>query len=74
MILLDPIKLTPDDRGICKCPECGADLTFIKSQPVEIVDGKLNMEDSEPHYLCDSCNSVYRSVVYTDYYQRYERK
>lgn len=71
---MEPIQLTPDANGKCKCPKCGAALTYVDSQPVQIVDGKLNMEDTESHYCCASCESIYRRIVGTAYYQWYQWK
>jgi len=70
---LKPMQLKRDLNGLCNCPRCGAVMRFIESQPVRIVDGKLNMDDVLEHYECDSCHSVYRKIVNTTYYQWNEK-
>lgn len=68
---MDPVKLVRDADNNCKCPKCGANLKFIEGEPVKIVDGKLNMQDSEDHYKCEICKVSYRQLVHTEYYQWY---
>lgn len=70
---IQPSRLTPEENGERKCPRCRKALTFIEGQPVRIVDGKLNMEDTEGHYGCDACKSVFRKIANTDYYQWCEK-
>jgi uncharacterized protein with PIN domain len=71
---MEPVRIAPDKDGVCSCPECGGKLTFIEYMPVQVIDGKLNMEDSEPHYECGACNLIFRRIVSTEFYQSYERK
>lgn len=70
-LCLEPIKLVRDGNETAKCPRCGEALTYVGSQPVQIVDGKLNVKDSEAHYKCEHCNCVYRPILRTEYYQWY---
>ncbi|WP_110953631.1 hypothetical protein [Anaerosinus massiliensis] len=69
---MEPIKITKDGNGISKCPKCANTLRYIEAQPVTVVDGKLNLVDSEAHYKCDHCHLAYRRLVHTDYFQGYE--
>lgn len=69
---MEPIKLVNDETQAPKCPRCGEALTFVQAQPVQLVDGKLNMANSEKHFKCEHCKSVYRPILHTEYYQWYE--
>lgn len=66
---MEPVKLVYDEEKAEKCPRCGEALTFVKGQPVQVVEGKLNMQDCENHFKCEHCKSVYRAILHTDYYQ-----
>jgi len=70
---MEPFKMEKNKEGFCECPQCGGKLTFIEYVPMTIIDGKINREDQDPHYECGCCNTVYRRIVSTDYYQTYER-
>ena len=61
-------KLVFGEDGKRICPECGGALDFIEGSPVKIIDGKLNMEDTEDHYSCTKCRLVFRPLVHTEYY------
>lgn len=69
---LEPMRLVRDAKGECECPRCGAVMQFVEGQPVRIVDGKLNMQDVLDHFSCPSCQSVYRRIAGTDYFQWHE--
>lgn len=66
---LQPMQLNRGANGICSCPRCGADMSFVEGAPVRIIDGKLNMQDVLDHYICEECNSVYRRIAGTNYFQ-----
>ena len=68
---MEPTRLIRDENGAVKCPRCGETLIFVSAQPVQVVDGKLNMKDSQAHFKCENCNTVFRAIVNTDYYQCY---
>jgi Zn finger protein HypA/HybF involved in hydrogenase expression len=70
---LAPMKLTRDENDQCQCPRCGAMMNYVEGQAVHLVDGKPDMEDVLDHFRCDSCNSVFRRIVNTDYFQFTEK-
>lgn len=69
---MEPKKLVANEKGEYKCPCCGAILQFIEGQPVSIINGKLNMEDVDGKYYCKECSSIFRRLLNTEYYQRYD--
>ena len=69
---MEPTRIIPKEDGTFSCPKCGANMNFMERQPVKVIDGKLVMEEAEEHYLCKACNSIYRRIVSTDYYQWYK--
>lgn len=69
VIYMKPMKITTNGQGVCACPKCGTGMCFVEREPVKVTNGKLVMEESEAHYLCKACNSIYRQIVSTDYYQ-----
>ena len=70
---LTPMKLTRDENDQCRCPRCGAMMNYVDGQAVHLVDGKPDMEDVWDHFRCESCNSVFRRIVNTDYFQFSEK-
>ena len=46
-----PKQLGCGTDGKCRCPECDNVLDFVEGEPVKIVNGKVNMEDTEDHYI-----------------------
>ena len=70
---LQPVKLQKDAQGHAECPRCGGRMEFVEGQPVHLVDGKPDMENVLGHFICRECNSVYRRIVKTDYFQWYEK-
>lgn len=73
VIKMEPVKISKDSSGVCKCPKCANALQYIEAQPVTVVDGKLNIADSEAHYECNQCDVSYRRLVHTEYFQCYNR-
>jgi transposase-like protein len=70
---MDPVKIVKDSDGVCKCPQCANALRYIEAQPVTVVDGKLNLADSEAHYKCELCHLSFRRLVHTEYFQCYTK-
>ena len=68
---MEPVKLVRNEQGICKCPCCGNELEFVEAQPVRVIDGKLNIKDSEAHFKCGKCGIAFRRLVHTEYFQGY---
>ena len=70
---LPPVALKKDANGKCKCPRCGEMMDFVEGGAVTIVDGKPDMENVKARFVCEACNSVYRQIVDTEYYQWAEK-
>ena len=70
---LEPMILKKDVNNQCVCPRCGELMDFVEGQPVHIVDGKPDMENVKDHFRCPHCDSVYRRIATTDYFQWSEK-
>ena len=70
---LQPVKLKRDAEGRCACPRCRADMEYIEGGAVRLVDGKPYMDDVWDHFVCKNCDSVFRRIVGTDYFQWAEK-
>lgn len=70
---LQPMKILRDANGYAECPRCGSRMDFVEGQPVRIVDGKPDMDNVLDHFVCRECNSVYRRIVNTEYFQWFEK-
>lgn len=70
---IEPMELHKDANGQCVCPRCGEMMDFVEGQPVRIVDGKPDMENVKDHFHCPHCDSVYRRIATTDYFQWSEK-
>lgn len=66
---LVPTILRPDAEGHAPCPRCGGQLDLVDWVPVHLVDGKADMENVAPHFRCASCDSIFRRIATTEYYQ-----
>ena len=70
---LEPVQLRREADGKCTCPRCGGRMDFVEGQPVRIVDGKPDMENVKDHFHCPDCDSVFRRIATTDYFQWSEK-
>ena len=70
---LAPMMLKRDENDQCQCPRCGAMMNYVEGQAVHLVDGKPDMDDVWDHFRCEKCNSVFRRIVNTDYFQFSEK-
>ncbi len=70
---IPPTQLKREADGKCGCPRCGERMDFVEGGPVRIVDGKPDMENVKDHFHCPYCNSVYRRIASTDYFQWSEK-
>ena len=70
---LMPMQLYKDERNECVCPRCGEKMQFVEGQAVRIVDGRPDMENVWGHFFCSHCQSVFRRVAGTDFYQWAEK-
>ena len=70
---IPPMELKREADGKCTCPRCGERMDFVEGQPVRIVNGKPDMENVKDHFECRFCNSVYRRIASTNYFQWSEK-
>ena len=70
---IQPMQLKREADGKCPCPRCGTRMDFIEGQPVRIVDGKPDMENVMDHFHCPYCDSVFRRIATTDFFQYSEK-
>ena len=70
---LQPVQLKRDTEGHCACPRCNADMEYIEGGAVRLVNGKPYMDDVWDHFVCKNCDSVFRRIVGTDYFQWSEK-
>ncbi len=70
---LAPMILKRNENNQCQCPRCGAMMDYVEGQAVHLVDGKPDMENVWDHFYCESCHSVFRRIVNTDYFQFAEK-
>ncbi|MGM9540722.1 hypothetical protein [Anaerovibrio sp.] len=70
---LAPMQLKRDANGHCECPRCGASMRFLEPGAVKIVDGRADMSDTVARFKCDECDSLYRRIATTNYFQWSEK-
>ena len=70
---LQPMVLKRDRNNQCVCPRCGEMMDFVEGQAVRLVDGVPDMENVKDHFHCKHCNSTFRRLVATDYFQWSEK-
>ena len=70
---IPPMELKRGPDGKATCPRCGERMDYVEGQPVRIVDGKPDMENVKDHFNCKECNSVFRRIATTDYFQWSEK-
>ena len=66
---LKPTVLKREADGKCTCPRCGDRMDFVEGQPVRIVNGVPDMENVKEHFHCPYCDSNFRRIASTDYFQ-----
>lgn len=70
---LVPMKLKKDANNQCKCPRCGEMMDFVEAEAVHIVDGHADLENVKAHFYCPHCNSTFRRIAATNYFQWSEK-
>lgn len=70
---LPPMQLKKDSRGGCECPRCGDYMRYVEGGAVEIINGRADMSNTVARFVCDGCNSVFRRIATTAYYQWCEK-
>lgn len=70
---LPPLQLKRDAKGGCECPRCGDYMRYVEGGAVEIINGRADMSNTVPHFVCDGCSSVFRKIATTAYFQWCER-
>lgn len=70
---LQPMELKRDANNQCVCPRCGEYMDYVEGRPVQIVNGKPDMENVKDHFHCDNCDSMFRRIATTDYFQWSEK-
>lgn len=70
---IPPMELKREADGKCECPRCGERMDYVEGRPVTLVDGKPDMENVKDHFNCPYCDSVYRRIATTDYFQWSEK-
>ena len=66
---IPPTILKREADGKCPCPRCGERMDFVEGGAVQIVNGKPDFSNTLDHFVCAGCNSVFRKIVGTDYFQ-----
>ena len=70
---LQPMVLKRDQNNQCVCPRCGEMMDFVEGQAVRLVDGIPDMENVKDHFYCKRCNSTFRRLAMTNYFQWSEK-
>ena len=70
---IPPMELKREADGRCECPRCGERMDYVEGRPVTLVNGKPDMDNVKDHFHCSYCNSVYRRIAATDYFQWSEK-
>lgn len=70
---LAPMQLKRNANGHCECPRCGVAMRFLEPGAVKIVDGRADMSDTVARFKCDECDSLYRRIATTNYFQWSEK-
>ena len=66
-------KLEKDANGAFLCPQCGRPLRTVEGGTVMIRGGKADMENVSSHFRCASCDSIFRRIATTEYFQWAEK-
>ena len=64
-----PVRLKRDANNQAECPRCGAKMKYLEPETAKIVNGRADFSDTVARFRCDECDSLYRQIASTDYYQ-----
>lgn len=70
---LAPVQLKRDGDKPVECPRCGAAMRYLEPEAAKIVNGRADFSDTVARFHCDECNSMYRQIATTNYYQWSEK-
>ena len=70
---IPPQMLKREADGKCPCPRGGERMDFVEAGPVQIVNGKPDFSNTMDHFKCSNCNSVFRKIAGTDFFQWSEK-
>lgn len=70
---LKPMELKRDAANQCVCPRCGEKMDYVEGRPVQLVDGRADMENVKDHFHCANCESYFRRIATTNYFQWSEK-
>lgn len=70
---LPPMQLKRDAGGGCVCPRCEDYMKYVEGGAVEIINGKADMSNTVSRFVCEGCDSVFRRIATTDYFQWCEK-
>ena len=62
-----------DANNQAECPRCGAKMKYLEPETAKIVNGRADFSDTVARFRCDECDSLYRQIASTDYYQWSEK-
>ena len=68
-----PVQLKRDANNQAECPRCGAKMKYLEPEAAKIVNGRADFSDTVARFRCDECDSLYRQIASTDYYQWSEK-
>ncbi len=70
---IPPTKLKREADGKCECPRCGERMDFVEGGAVQIINGVPDFDNVMDHFHCPYCNSTYRRIASTEYFQWSEK-
>ena len=66
---LKPMELKRDKNNQCICPRCGEFMDYVEGRAVTLVNGRPDMENVKDHFHCPNCESYFRRIATTNYFQ-----
>lgn len=66
---LKPTELKRDANNQCVCPRCGELMDYVEGRAVTLVNGRPDMENVKDHFHCPNCQSYFRRIATTNYFQ-----